>query len=221
MSRRVLVVSIAAIAVFGFALAVIFYPREETVAYQAPSAGTPSAEKPSAENLVRFHSPSFGPANAQVTIVEFFDPSCEACRAFYPIVKQMMERHPDDIRLVLRYVLNHQGSEEASRILEVARKQGVFVPVIEALLDSQPKWHDDPQILAAWVAAEQAGLDVQNAREQLMSAEITAALEKDTADATRIGVRGTPTFFVNGRPLTQFGAQPLYDLIKSEINGSR
>ncbi|WP_275546068.1 thioredoxin domain-containing protein [Pseudomonas sp. Marseille-Q0931] len=221
MSRRILVILILTIAAIGFAVAVFLYPREEAPLYQATPASAQASATSAPTSLVRFHSPSFGPANAQVTVVEFFDPSCEACRAFYPIVKQMMEKHPDDIRLVLRYVLNHQGSEEASRIIEAARKQNLFVPVIEALLESQPKWHDDPKILAAWAAAEQAGLDVAKAREQMMSADITAALEKDTADAARIGVRGTPTFFVNGRPLTQFGAQPLYDLIKSEINKGR
>ena len=156
-----------------------------------------------------------------MTVVEFFDPSCEACRAFYPIVKQMMDKHPQDIRVVVRYVLNHEGSEEAARIIEAARKQNLFVPVLEALLDSQPAWHDDAQVMAGWEAAERAGLDVQKARGQMHSADINAALSKDAADAQRLGIRGTPTFFVNGRVLTQFGAQPLYDLIRSEIDKPR
>lgn len=217
MNRRVLVVAVLVVAVVGFAIAALLYPQAKEPAYQPVTHAQTSAPQRT-ENLVRFHSPSFGPSDASVTVVEFFDPSCEACRAFYPIVKQMMEKHPQDIRLVLRYVPNHQGSEEAARILEAARKQDLFVPVIEALLDSQPAWHDDPQIVAAWQAAEQAGLNVEQAREQMMSANIDAALERDTADAKRLGVRGTPTFFVNGRPLTEFSAQQLYDLIKSEID---
>ncbi|UCJ18863.1 thioredoxin domain-containing protein [Pseudomonas sp. MM211] len=220
MSRRIVVVAVIVLAVIGFALAGFLYPREEAPVYQPVPADTGATEAPRAANLVRFHSPSFGPANASVTVVEFFDPSCEACRAFYPIVKQMMDKHPGDIRLVLRYVLNHKGSEETARIIEAARKQDLFIPVIEAVLDSQPAWHDDPQVIAAWQAAERAGLDVPKAREDMMSADINAALEKDTADAQRLGVRGTPTFFVNGRPLTQFGAQQLYDLIRSELDKS-
>ena len=123
--------------------------------------------------------------------------------------------------MVVRYVLNHEGSEEAARIIEAARKQNLFVPVLEALLDSQPAWHDDAQVMAGWEAAERAGLDVQKARGQMHSADINAALSKDAADAQRLGIRGTPTFFVNGRVLTQFGAQPLYDLIRSEIDKPR
>ncbi|WP_462381251.1 DsbA family protein [Pseudomonas sp. Marseille-QA0892] len=221
MSKRFLTVLILILSGLAFAGAAYVYLQSDAPIYQGTAAPNPSTPAVDKSNLVRFHSPSFGPAAASVTIVEFFDPSCEACRAFYPIVKSMMAKHPEDTRLVLRYVLNHPGSEEASRLIEAARKQNLFVPVIEAVLDAQPAWHDDPQIIAAWDAAEQAGLDVEKAREQMMSPDITAALEKDTADAQRLGVRGTPMFFVNGRPLTQFGAQPLYDLIKTEVAQNR
>lgn len=214
MSRRIVVIAISVLAVVGFAVAAFFYDRASTV---------PQATAPVPENsaLERFNSPSFGPANAPVTIVEFFDPSCESCRAFYPIVKKMMSQHPTDVRLVLRYVKLHKGSEEAIRLLEAARKQGVFAPVLEAVLEAQPQWHDDAQASAAWDAAAQAGLDVAKAREEMVSPEITATIERDAADAKTVGVRGTPTFFVNGKPLTNFGAQQLYDLIWSEINQSR
>lgn len=214
MSRRTVVLAISVLAIVGFAAAAFFYNRAATV----PQATAPVAQNSSLE---RFNSPTFGPANAPVTIVEFFDPSCESCRAFYPIVKKMMSQHPTDTRLVLRYVKLHVGSEEAIRILETARKQGVFAPVLEAVLAAQPQWHDDAQATAAWDAAAQAGLDVAKARADMMSPDITATIERDAADAKTVGVSGTPTFFVNGKPLTNFGAQQLYDLIWSEINQSR
>ncbi|MFH6564627.1 DsbA family protein [Pseudomonas kulmbachensis] len=214
MSRRAVVLSISLLAIVGFAVAAFFYNRAAMV----PQATAPV---PQTSALVRFNSPSFGPADAPVTIVEFFDPSCESCRAFYPIVKKMMSQHPGDVRLVLRYVKLHVGSEEAIRLLEASRKQGVFVPVLEAVLAAQPQWHDDAKASAAWDAAAQAGLDVTKARQDMMSPEITATIERDAADAKTVGVKGTPTFFVNGKPLTNFGAQQLYDLIWSEINQAR
>ena len=61
------------------------------------------------------NSPVFGSANAPVTVVEFFDPSCEACRAFYPYVKQILAENPNDVRLVLRYVLFHGSPYSAPR----------------------------------------------------------------------------------------------------------
>ena len=62
----------------------------------------------------------FGPSEAPVTIVEFFDPSCEACRAFYPFVKNILTQYPDDVRLVLRYAAFHGGSDQAIGTLEAA-----------------------------------------------------------------------------------------------------
>lgn len=171
--------------------------------------------------MVRFHSPVIGTANAPVTIVEFFDPSCEACRAFFPVVKQILADNPNDVRLVLRYVLFHEGSETAARILETARKQGVFEPVLEALMVAQPQWHSDPLVQKAWEAAEAAGLDVEKARAEMMAGDITEALKRDSQDAQAAGVRQTPTFFVNGKPLLSFGAQPLIDLVKAEVEQSK
>jgi protein-disulfide isomerase len=211
MSRRIIVFVISIITALGFAAAAFFYQQFST----ARESSSPS---PETNALVRFHSPVIGPASAPVTIVEFFDPSCEACRAFYPIVKKIMAKHPDDVRLVMRYVLFHQGSEEAARILETARAQGLFTPVLEAVLEAQPAWHDDPKAQKAWEAAAAAGLDVEKARKVIMSPEIDAVLSKDMADVKTVGVRGTPTFFVNGKPLTKFGAEPLQELVQSEIN---
>ncbi|MAM00529.1 MAG: disulfide bond formation protein DsbA [Alteromonadaceae bacterium] len=212
MNRRTVVISI--LIVVGLAAAIFLY-KCFAVEQQPPLT---ASETPS---LVRPHSPIIGPADAPVTIVEFFDPSCEACRAFYPVVKKIMAEYPDDVRLALRYALFHKGSEEAARILEVARKQGLYEPVLEAVLAAQPRWHDDPQIQAAWEAAEAAGLGVEKAREVLNASEITTALEQDAADIQAFEVKGTPTFFVNGEPLLRLNPQQFYDLVRSEVTKAR
>ena len=214
MSRRAIVLVISILTALGFTAAAFFYDR-----YSVSEETPPVA--PVASSLVRFHSPVIGTANAPVTIVEFFDPSCEACRAFFPVVKQILADNPDDVRLVLRYVLFHEGSETAARILETARKQGVFEPVLEALMVAQPQWHSDPLVQKAWEAAEAAGLDVEKARAEMMAGDITEALKRDSQDAQAAGVRQTPTFFVNGKPLLSFGAQPLIDLVKAEVEQSK
>lgn len=128
MNRRTLVMIISVAILAVFAVAVFLYsqttPPQPPQVAQAPAQMPPDA--PNGGNLVRFHSPVFGPAQAPVTIVEFFDPSCEACRAFYPHVKKILVENPSDVRLVLRYVLFHQGSEEVTRMLEAARKQNLY-----------------------------------------------------------------------------------------------
>ncbi|MGD9868968.1 MAG: DsbA family protein [Hyphomicrobiales bacterium] len=208
MNRRQIVFAVVAVTVALFATATFLYDR---------NASGPVASVP--EYLERPHSPAFGPAKAAVTIVEFFDPACESCRAVYPFVKQILRDHPDDVRLVLRYAPFHDVSEEAVRILETARLQGKFAPVLDKLMETQPVWaaHHTPNILAAWTAAGNAGLDIAKAREEMNRPDITAILNRDKADIVTAKVRATPTFFVNGKPLTSLGRQQLLDLVKSEL----
>jgi protein-disulfide isomerase len=105
MSKRAIVIATAIIAIVGFGVAGYFYSRS------APEQIDLATSQPAAESdLVRFHSPIMGPSQARVTIVEFFDPACESCRAFYPVVKEIMSEHGDSVRVVLRYAPLHDGS---------------------------------------------------------------------------------------------------------------
>lgn len=215
MKRRNLVISTAFAAIAVFAGGATLYGSKTQEAPPAPPASN--------DTLVRMHSPVIGPASAPVTIVEFFDPSCEACRAFYPIVKQMMAQTGDDVRLVLRYTPLHEGSDEAVRILEAARKQNRFETVLEGLLARQPEWavHGAPDIEKAWQIAEIAGLDMASARQDAASAAVDNVLAQDVADVKANNVRQTPTFFVNGKPLPEFSPQGLYNLVASELKAAK
>ena len=169
--------------------------------------------------LVRMHTPIIGPQNAPVTIVEFFDPACETCRAFYPIVKQIMAQHPDKVRLALRYAPFHHGSDQVVKLIEAARKQGLYTPVLEALLATQPEWadHAAPNIGIAFEAAARAGLDMERARQDMETPEIQAVLAQDIEDLTALQVSKTPTFLVNGRSLPSFGPEQLTRLVAEEV----
>jgi|TARA_R100001480_G_scaffold72678_2_gene83658 protein-disulfide isomerase len=209
---RTLVISLVLICLVIFAAAFVYYDRSQGTNEPAVVGKTP---------LVRDYSPVVGPEGAQVTIVEFFDPSCEGCRAMYPYVKQIMAAYPDKVRLVLRYVLFHKGSEEAVRILETAREQGAYEPVLDAVMEAQPQWHDDPGVTAAWDAAESAGLNVEAARAGMNSPEIDGIIQQDAADVKSVGISGTPTFYVNGEKLNRLGPQELYDLVTSKVELSK
>jgi protein-disulfide isomerase len=217
MNRRTLVLAIGGLVIAAFVVGAYLHSRN-TKQRVAPAVSTSQSS-----TLVRAHSPVIGNKDAPVTIVEFFDPACETCRAFYPIVKNIMADHGDRLRLVLRYAPFHKGSDEAVRILEMARKQGVYVRVLEAMLEAQPEWadHSRPDIAKAWTAAAAAGLDVAAARNGMLAPDITAVLEQDMADIRAIGVRQTPTFFVNGKPLPSFGIRQLQELVRSEVDAAR
>jgi protein-disulfide isomerase len=172
-----------------------------------------------AARLVRFHSPVLGPAQAPVTIVEFLDPACEACRAFAPIVKQILFVHPEEVRVVVRYAAFHRGSDEAIRILEAARRQGKFDETLTALFDRQEEWasHSGPNTEQAWQIAADAGVNLGKARRDARAASVDALLKQEAEDIKAIRVERTPTFFVNGRTPVSFGPGPLMELVSSEI----
>lgn len=217
MTRKAIVLLVLAVAFAGFAAAAWYVDRQS-------AAPVPSAlETAQSEALVRSYSPILGPEQAPVTIVEFFDPACEACRAFYPVVESILARYPDDVRVVLRYAPFHGAtSEEAVKVLEAARMQGVFVPVLETLLEAQPLWaaHGSDQQADILQIARTAGLDMEAASTQVMSPSTVGLLNQDRADIETLGISQTPTFFVNGRPLTEFGVQELQALVDEEVERS-
>ena len=189
-------------------------------AYQK-SVQTAQDEQNRAEQsrLVRMHSPVFGPTNAPVTIVEFFDPACETCRAMYPIVKDLLAKYPTEVRLVIRYAPLHKGSDLVVKLLEAAKRQGKYQAVLEAVLEAQPAWadHHQPDVMLAFKAAAQTGLDIDQAIKDAQKPEMDALLQQDVADLTALKVTKTPTFFVNGRSLPSFGPDQLAALVAEEV----
>lgn len=212
MKKPILVGLAGVILVALFAAAAVRYQAK-----QAATLGNVAFEN--AELLVRDHSPVKGPPSARVTIVEFFDPACETCRAFYPFVEQLMAQHPGKIQLVLRYTPFHDGSDYVVRILEAARRQGRYWETLEAAFASQPSWasHHRPQPEKLWAYLGDTGLDLDRARNDMFDGDITDVIRQDLADARQLQVTKTPGYFVNGRPLVQFGYEPLQQLVEDEV----
>lgn len=169
--------------------------------------------------LLRMHSPTLGKADAPVVIVEFIDPACETCRAFYPMVKQMMAANPDKIRLVLRYAPFHKGSDKVVAVLEAARKQGKFWQALEALLANQADWspHHTPQVELVWKHLDGLGLNMEQMAFDMISPEIERVIAQDIEDARTLNVTKTPEFFVNGKPLPSFGFRQLTELVEQAL----
>jgi protein-disulfide isomerase len=196
----------------GFAVAAYLYDRQQVEERDALA-------QQHAEALIRDYSPRLGNPEAKVTIVEFFDPACETCKAFHPLVKQLMASYPDQVNLVLRYAAFHPGSDTVVKMLEAARLQGKYWETLEATLDAQPAWaaHGNPQPDRLWMRLGRTGLDFKKAREEMASTEIARRLAQDMADVKTMQVTKTPTFFVNGKPLPRFGYEQLQQLVRSEV----
>ncbi|PIF90470.1 protein-disulfide isomerase [Acidovorax sp. 62] len=214
--RKLIIFLVLGMAFVAFLVGVNLYQSRVQSAQELQVAGQ-------AERLVRMHSPVIGPREAPVTIVEFFDPACETCRAFYPVVKELMQQYPTEVRLVIRYAPFHQGSEQVVKLLESARRQDKYLAVLEAVLAAQPQWadHGAPNLELAYKAAEQAGLDMQRARADIAAPALDAVVLQDVQDLTALKVEKTPTFFVNGRPLPSFGHKQLTDLVAQEVSKTK
>ncbi len=219
MNRRTLLIGASALALAAFGGAAFVFNRRREAELEAAAADTPAVDS---SLLIRSHSPSFGPEDAPVTLVEFFDPSCEACRAFHPVVQEIRRQFPTQVRIIPRYTVFHGGSDEAVRIQETARMQDKFAPVLDALLEQQPGWavHGAPQMDVAWEIAGSAGLDLDKAETDRLFPGISGVLNQDMADVEALGIRQTPTFFLNGRRLDNFSAESLIADVRFAVENS-
>jgi protein-disulfide isomerase len=141
--------------------------------------------------------PAQGPAGAPVTIVEFTDFHCSHCRDAEAVVRQVLSRYA--VRLVHRDLPIdgiHPHAREAHEAARCAEAQGKFWPYRNLLFAGTPKSGADLKAVA-----RSADLDLSAFDACVASGKGRSAVDADIADAKRLGVTATPTFFVNGREL--------------------
>ena len=211
-NKKVVLISIVLLIV-GFIAVTMFYQKGEDKKIEQ------MASKEGNIPFVRDYSPKFGQNKENVVIVEFLDPECEACGAFHPIIKKVFNEYEEETQLVVRYLDNHGNSKFAIRLLEAARKQGKFKEALDVIFKTQPKWasHNNPKPQLLWEFLPEAGLDMVKLKSDFESNFVDGMLNLDREDAMNLKVRGTPTFFVNGKRLTSLSYKALLDLVESEI----
>jgi protein-disulfide isomerase len=196
-----------------FVGAVGFYrSSQRSEANSAPSADLQ-------QRLVGAGETSLGPVMARVTIVEFLDPECEACRAMHPLVKRVLADFDGRVRYVLRYMPLHHNSAFAAAALEAAALQGKYWEALDLLFERQPVWgsHADPKPHLILEYLAEMGLDRARLEEDMRRPDIKERIARDQADGAAAGVRGTPTFFVNGQALSSLGYEPLRDAVDAAL----
>ena len=171
--------------------------------------------------FARAASPSLGAESAKVQLVEFFDPACESCRMMFPYVKSLMRTNDGKLRLTLRYATFHEGSDYVVKVLEAARMQGqdIYWKSLEAILANQPTWaeHGRPNPQLVWDYLGGTGLDIQKAKQDINDPRIAELLKQDAKDLATLKVNKTPSFFINGKPLKDFGPNGLRAQVENEI----
>jgi protein-disulfide isomerase len=143
-------------------------------------------------------SPSMGPKDAPVTIVEWADFQCPYCGAAAPVLDRLPEQYPGMIRLVFKnYPLaSHEHSEIAARAAMAADKQGKFWEMHHALFSNQETGLDRDTILKL---AKDIGLDEKKFVADMDSEAVADIVNRDRKQAEKLELRGTPMIYINGR----------------------
>ena len=141
-------------------------------------------------------SPVRGPADAWVTVVEYGDYQCPACRSDAPRVAAVVAAYPDDVRFVFKqFPLGyHEHARPAALAAVCAGAQGAFWAMHDQLYASGADLSDAS--LEAY--AQGAGLDLPAWRTCLASTAASAQVDADLAEGVRFELHGTPTYYVNG-----------------------
>jgi protein-disulfide isomerase len=164
--------------------------------------------------------PSIGPDDAPIVIVEFSDFQCPYCARFHDQTLQpLLDAYPGKIRFVYRHFplsAIHSNAFQAAEASMCAYEQGAFWPYHDGIYENQAKLGTELYVQIA----EDLGLDVESFRACLEKNEYKDLVQSDIDFAISLGVRSTPTFFINGLPF--IGAQPLdafKQVINNELNG--
>lgn len=176
------------------------------------------------EALVREDSLRVTGSDPKVQIVEFADFECPACAMFHPALKKIKAEYKDKIDFVFRVIPIHQHSVLAAASVFAAREQGKMIEMHDIVFEKQDEWTKyglkDAEISAMFETyAGQIGLDVAKYKSDLIvnASKYKAIIDRDSADATAMGISSTPTGIVNGKALIRGVVS--YDKLKAMIEG--
>ena len=166
-------------------------------------------------------APSKGTVKAPVTIVKFEDFHCPFCKRVQPTLAQVLSKYGEKVRLIHRdFPIDgiHPAARKAHEAARCANEQGKFWQYHDVLYANAPK--ADAADLKSY--AREVGLDVPAFEKCVANGEFRDVVQKDVEEGTRLGVNGTPAFFINGRLLS--GAEPIERfaaIIDDEISRGR
>ncbi len=163
--------------------------------------------------IIPENSNSIGPNDAKVTIVEFSDFQCPACKAAQPTVTAVLQKYKDKIRFVYREfpLPSHEFGMVAAQAAEAAGLQNKFWEMHKLLFEKSPDLSKDK----LFEYAKSLNLDIDLFTKDFDSESVKASIAKDQYDGNAAGVDATPTFFING---TKFSGVLSLAQFEQEIN---
>jgi protein-disulfide isomerase len=206
-------------------------PASPTLGSQSPAASPGSSASPVQQPVsgrgtgVPGAEPAHvqGPATAPVRLEEFGDFECPPCGLFHPILEQMHTEFGDQMQITFRefpLVPTHQHALAAASAAEAAGLQGKFWEMHDLLYDHQKDWKDKFDVRPVFEDyAKQIGLDVERYKRDVTSDLVAQRIFQDGKRGHSLGVKGTPTVFINGRevPFENLPAEKLRVVIQNEL----
>jgi len=144
-----------------------------------------------------------GIEDAKVTIVNYSDLQCPACKSYEPIISEVIDEYKDKITFVYRHFplkSIHPNAESAAIATESAKIQDKFWEMKEILFDKQSEWSEESDPKELFIKyAEEIGLDKEKFEQDLENESVISKVDSDYNSGIAIGINSTPTFIVNGR----------------------
>lgn len=169
-------------------------------------------------DLVTSTAQTFGNKNAKNYLVEFSDFQCPACGAFYPVVKQLIEKDKDKLLFVYRNfpLQQHEWAMPAALAAEASADQGKYWEMHDYIFSNQDSLSE--QFLLD--AADKIGLDKAKYEKAFKDKKYQSKIDSDINDGTRLGVNATPTFFLNGKKLDLFSQGDLESAVNEALKAN-
>jgi protein-disulfide isomerase len=222
------------LVVLGVALGSAWYltrsiPASPTLGSQSPAMPTGSqaspAQRPPVIEGVPGAEPAhvLGPATAPAKLEEFGDFECPPCGMFHPILQQMKAEFGDQLQVTFReypLVPAHQHALAAASAAEAAGLQGRFWEMHDLIYEHQNDWKKEFDVRPIFESyAKQIGLDIERYQRDVGSDAVTQRIFMDGKRGHSMGVKGTPTVFLNGRevPFESLPADKLRVVLQNEI----
>lgn len=148
---------------------------------------------------------SIGAGTAGVTLTEFGDFQCTACRNYYPVMKQVKDKYGDQIKFQFRHfplVQIHKNAMISHRAAEAAGRQGKFWEMHDLLYERQASWSESPNAIAIMEDyAAELGLNIDQFKSDFASESVNDTISADVKAGQALGVSSTPTFVINGKKI--------------------
>ena len=146
-----------------------------------------------------------GNKEAATTLIEYSDFQCPACGSYYPIVKKVSEDLGAKVRFAYRHfpLPQHKNAKLAATVAEAAGLQGKFWEMHDLIFQNQSDWSEDKNAAILFAKyAQDVGLDLARFQTDVASGDIKAKIENDYKSGVKAGVDSTPSFFLNGKKIT-------------------